>query len=90
MPNREATLRIAPSKGDAPVKPEPPDDLWERIAEVDASVRNKRPPNTFTRAEFAERFHLARATAFDRIKKMMNAGLLEQGGSGGYIWYRLK
>lgn len=87
-------LRSSATANNKAVGPTPPDDLWERL---DAALKKidggKRPPDSFTFTEFAERFKMAESTGRRRIEKLIEAGLIERQGTphnGWFVWKETK
>lgn len=71
------------------IKPEPPSDLWEQLDRI-VAVTNERPPNSFTAVEFANRYKMARRTAQERIRNMVESSqITDLGRIGRFHYYRL-
>lgn len=83
----KGTLLITPHKNLQSVKPEPPADLWERLAELQSPP--PRPANSFTSKEYRERFHVGATIAKDRIAKLIEAGKVERRRTGNATYYVL-
>lgn len=78
MPNNKRALQLAPCPSDeARIKPEPPEDLWDRLAELEgAPVPAEMPPGYFTAKEYAQKHGIAVASASARLIKMVQDGKL--------------
>lgn len=63
------------------MKPEPPADLWERLAALEST--KPKPVDSFTVAEYAERFGVATSTAARRIDALIKNGTVREGGRSG-------
>ncbi len=73
-------------------KPQPPEDLWEKLDEARAQLPVKREPpeGSFSISDYAKKYGIARPTAGDQVRKLLHKGLLEVAGSvGNEKFYRL-
>lgn len=72
-------------------KPEPPVDMWEKvtIAMQALGVDGTRPPDSFTRMEFAEKFKLGETASHSRLRTLVKLGKVQKCGSTGRnVYYR--
>jgi hypothetical protein len=74
-------------------KPEPPEDLWDRLAEAEAQVLQRRepqrPPGSFTTAEYAKRQGISVRWARERLGALRDAGKIELRGTGNAKYWVL-
>jgi hypothetical protein len=79
VPGNKRALQPAARTDDAPVKPKPPKDLWERMAEIEPPVSTTgRPEGVFTAAEYAERRKISQTQARVILKTLHAEGKLER------------
>lgn len=70
--------------------PNPPVDLWERLAELEAENLIKRPPNSFTAAEYGERNGFSRNKAINNLNRLAKLGKVRREkapGSSFIYWF---
>lgn len=94
MPNNQGTIFIAPSPGDTinvESKPEPPEDLWERLDDALGELAITKPPdNSFTLPAFSARYNCSMEAAQKRVQSLVAKGIVERCGRfGGKSYYRL-
>lgn len=65
-------------------KPEPPDNLWERLDSELQKIAPVVPPDSFSFREFSERYKLTDSMATERLNKLIKAGRLERVCMGHY------
>lgn len=88
MPRRQRAIPLTSSESNKPVAPA---DLWERLdAIVAASCVVVRPPNTFTVAEFGEKYNLLRDASLKRLQKLQQMGKVQKVGRiGNQTYYEI-
>lgn len=79
MPRHKRNLQVttSPNNISLDVKPEPPEDLWQRLGAL-TKPTGFRPPNSFTVEEFAVRYMIPNRTARDRINYLVRKGVLDR------------
>jgi hypothetical protein len=82
--NREGTLQPAPREADRTVKPEPPDDLWDKIDALAVKQVAVRPPNCVTSVEYAKRKGLRTGQAYRILNELVEAGEMRRLGNRFY------
>lgn len=96
MPRHQRNLQIttSPNHVSLETKPEPPEDMWQRLeALLVHTYPTQRPEGGFTVAEYATRFQISNRTAFDRLNKLVTLGLIDKfGTTQGKIkaYYKIK
>lgn len=68
-----------------------PDIDWSRLDDAleKLSVPDRPAPDWFTAAEYAQQINMATRTARDRLKRLVDAGVVERTGQTT-IFYRIK
>jgi hypothetical protein len=90
MSNTKRAIQIASGTYNEPMKPEPPEDLWEQLDAAVNALENKRPINSFTRAEFQERRGGISASAATRLLGILQkSGKIRKEGMGNSFYYVL-
>jgi hypothetical protein len=71
------------------MKPEPPEDMWERLDDVIKESLLVRPPGGFTTVEYADRQGISRHIAIERLQKLADRKLLNKLKSGRTVYWQL-
>jgi hypothetical protein len=73
------------------VKPEPPDDLWEKLARAEEELRKgpSRPPVTFTSAEYAAKMGISHQDACKRLSRLRAVGKVRLHGASAHSYWSL-
>lgn len=78
MRSAKTDLRPARTKNRPLLKPQPPDDLWEKMDKIVAEDHQPRFKG-FTVVEYAERYGIPRATADTALGRKLEKGEVERG-----------
>ena len=82
MPSQKTDLQAAPSPShQGLVQPEPPTDLWDKLAELE-NLAVELPPDALTSGEFATRYQVSPRWARERLLKMLQEGKVTR------VWHR--
>ena len=78
MPSEKETVQAPAAASNEVLEPEPPDDLWEKMAAINAKHKMwspiEPPPNSFTRDDYAIRFNISLSTAKQRLQRLVMTG----------------
>jgi len=70
-------------------KPEPKFN-WNELDRHAAVVNGTRPEGTITPMEYAERYHMGRRSALDKLDDLVAKGIMEKINVGHLRYFRLK
>ena len=86
MPRKKKALQASSASNSKVLEPEPPNDLWEKLYELQTEMGMhtiiEQPPDTFTAAEYARRCNMNPSSARARVMKWLAAGKIEWVGRG--------
>jgi predicted transcriptional regulator len=71
------------------MKPQPPDDLWERLDAITGENLLIRPAGGFTTEEYADRKGLSRHTARGILERLADRNLINKLKSGRIVYWQL-
>ena len=94
MPRSERIIFSSADKDESPrLRPEPPADLWDQLEALNAEASRKeqprRPADSFTTKEYADKFGVSEPTAGRRIRKMIAGGDVQRHGASAQVFYTI-
>ena len=70
-------------------KPQPPDNLWEKLDAAKREIVPERPSGSFTVQDYRTRYNVPRATAQDQLQKLCASGKVERTVLGRHVFYKM-
>ncbi|KKM78413.1 hypothetical protein LCGC14_1360200 [marine sediment metagenome] len=70
-------------------KPQPPDNLWEKLDAAKREIVPECPSGSFTVQDYRTRYGIPRATAQDQLQKLCASGKVERSQLGRRVYYKM-